>query len=145
MSNQLDINVLKYYLGTGVDFIHYDDERICTSRLISAGHKPNGEVTINNYKLSAYDRLKLCLRPMSDIQKVIFHDNIGSFTPLRYLYFEIIGTDNDIYGTYDEFIDYFNETPVEHLSCIIRDFLVSVHFNVFNLDPSLWVDINTIE
>ena len=33
----------------------------------------------------------------------------------RYLYFEVIGTDNDMYGTLDEFIDYLDETNQFHL------------------------------
>ena len=79
--------------------------------------------------------LKPILRPLSDLtdeQKKI-------------IYFDVIGTDNDMYGTLDEFIDYLGETNEYHLPyCIYRQ-LLEWHFDLFGLiEKGLAVDINSL-
>lgn len=79
--------------------------------------------------------IKPILRPLSDITD----------KEIRYLYFIVIGTDNDMYGTIDEFIDYFNETEPYHLPyCVFRQ-LLEWHIDVFGLiDKELAIDKNTL-
>lgn len=88
---------------------------------------------INIYE---WDEIKPILRPLSDIK----------IDQLRYIYFQVIATDSDMYGNCEEFIDYFNETSIEHLSYCIYSQLLEWHFDVFGLIPKgLAIDINTLK
>ena len=76
---------------------------------------------------------KLILRPLSDLDKKY----------LDHMYFIIISTDNDIFGSRDEFEDYFNETDCEYLPQCLFEYLLECHFDLFGLiEKGLAIDIN---
>lgn len=73
------------------------------------------------------------LRPLKLLSK---HD-------LDFMYFEIINTDNDMYGSRMEFDDWFNETDIYHLPICLYNYLLENHFDVFGLiDNKLAVSIS---
>ncbi len=95
----------------------------------------------------ALDRgYKPILRPLSDLTERINFKG-SEFVPEAYLYFEVIGVDNDMYGTFDEFKDNYLDHIKYNIShipyCIITQ-LLEWHFNVFNLPKELFIDINTL-
>ncbi len=69
------------------------------------------------------NRIKLILRPLNTITK----------KDIDYLYFEIISTDNDAYGTREEFENFISETHPIHLPVCVFNYLVKHHFDVFGL------------
>ena len=94
-------------------------------------HGINSNGTIN----CSLDEFKPILRPLKSLSK----------NDIDFMYFDIISTDNDMYGTRDEFEDYFNETGIDHLPVCLYNYLVSKHFDIFGLiNKGLAIDINTV-
>lgn len=112
MKTEERINYIKHYLGTK-----------CKYRF---KHSENdyGVFYFNTESFKIWDdRCKLLLHPLSRLTD----------EQRKYLYFDVIGTDNDMYGNLDEFIDWLDETEPYHLPfCIYRQ-LLEWHFDVFGL------------
>ena len=90
------------------------------------------DVYLNNESLSEF---KPILRPLSDLNK----------KHLDYMYFIIISTDNEMFGSRDDFEDYFNETYCNYLPKCLFEYLLEHHFDVFGLiEEGLAIDINTL-
>lgn len=122
MKAELTINELKHYLGTGAHLMN------------KYGRWHN---TVDHKCISIFDIIenyKLCLRPMSDLTKEIEH-NGEMFVPIEevqnYHNFSIVHTGD------------LEKDPLRYPFSIVKK-LFEWHFNVFNLDPSLWVDKNTL-
>ena len=76
----------------------------------------------NNLHPSRID-CKPILKPLNLLSK---HD-------VDFMYFDIIATDNDMYGNRMEFDDWLNETDIYHLPfCIYRQ-LLEWHYDLFGL------------
>ena len=91
-----------------------------------------------NYIANVENEIEDCipiLRPLNLLSK---HD-------IDFMYFQIISTDNDMYGNRMEFDDYFSETDINHLPICLYNYLLENHFDVFGLiDNKLAIDISTI-
>ena len=78
-------------------------------------NKDNVTFILNNCKLK--------LKPLNLVDK----------KDLDYMYFQIISTDNDMYGSRDEFEDFFNETHPYHLPMCLVNYLLEKHYDVFGM------------
>ena len=89
------------------------------------------------YLDSEYDEFKPILRPLSDLTK----------QRIDIIYFGVIATDNDMYGTRDEFEDDLEIwlCDMAHIPLCVYNFLIMNHFDVFRLiEKGLAIDINTL-
>ena len=80
---------------------------------------------------------KPILRPLSDLSK----------KHLDVLYFEIIGTDDDMYGSRDSFEDDLDVWTCDfnHSPMLVYGYLIKNHFDVFGLiHKGLAIDVNTL-
>ena len=83
------------------------------------------------------DECKPILRPLSDLTK----------QRIDIIYFGVIATDNDMYGTRDEFEDDLEIwlCDMAHIPLCVYNFLIMNHFDVFGLiEKGLAIDINTL-
>lgn len=130
MKEELTIGHLAPYLPYGIRFIENGFYEFNIADGIDRGNilSDDDEFDINF--------CKLLVRPLSDVTK----------GDLDYMYFDIISTDNDMYGSRFEFEDYFKETGIYHLPFCLYNYLVKNHFDVDNLiEKGLAIDVNTLE
>ena len=88
-----------------------------------------------NYLLFA--DIKPILRPLSDLTK----------ERIDMIYFGVIATDNDMYGSRTEFEDDLDLwlCDMSHIPLCVYSYLIENHFDVFGLiEKGLAIDINTI-
>jgi len=140
---KLELKHLAPYLPYGLQMMSMND-----------GMNDGMKYTLNIKKLSVFDMTESIqlqhnpiLHNLSDLTKKIKHGNC-TFIPESYLYFEVIATDNDMYGLFQEFKDDCLDgidCDISHKPyCVIRQ-LFEWHFDVFGLiGKGLAIDINTL-
>lgn len=137
----LSIKELAPYLPYSIKVVM--EGKICNVAWMStkniAVHRPGG---IGDYKKIrwkyAHLNIKPILNPLSDLPN----------GHVDYIYFAIIGTDNDMYGSRDEFENTLFELlgdPI-HLPVLVYNYLLEKHFDLFNLIKiGKAIDLNTIK
>jgi len=97
------------------------------------------ELSIDTYPyLINQTQFKPILRPMSDLTSEDFQ--------LKYLYFELIGTNSELYGSFEEFTDFVYETTPEYLPFIVFNQLIKWKYDCFSLiKEGLAIDRHTLK
>ena len=137
-NNNLKLEHLAPYLPYGLECVDNNGDILLISHYTPRGQKKLvniGELVWSDSIYTPKQRYKPILRPLSDLEK----------KHLDYMYFFIIATDNDMFGSRSEFEDYFNETSHEYLPQCLFEYLLKCHFDMFRLiEKGLAIDINAL-
>ena len=86
----------------------------------------------------------LCLRPLSDLTKEIEHKG-GGIVPIDYLWFMVIGTDDDCYSK-EDFYELIESGYIKLYPFCVVQHLIEWHFDIADLiSKGEAIDVNTLE